>query len=201
MAASQWWPAGCVSRTHDATNDAMVHVRLDDCTGPFGLRHHTGDITVVFSANSDGTLHASAESSGMTVNGHPVSYQRDSDITLDDAHHTRTIHSTGAWTRVDDEGETVAHTSDVTTVVDLEADTRTTNGTAQTSVGSRDITSTISGYEVRRGLAGEGCPSGTVTHERSASGDTVTIAFNGTNEAELTGPKGRSIEVPLVCGL
>jgi hypothetical protein len=199
-AASQWWPAGCVMRSRDATTPNIVHVRLDDCTGPFGLRHHTGDLTVVFTSNTDGSLHASATSANMTVNSHPVSYARDSDITIDVSGGTRTIHSTGTWTRVDDEGETVTHSSDLTTVVNIAEDTRTTNGTGQTSVGSRDISSTITNYTVRRGLAGEGCPSGTVTHERAATGDTVTITFDGTPEAEVTGPKGKSIEVPLVCG-
>ena len=73
VAAAQWWPAGCASRSRDATNPNVVHVHLNDCTGPFGLRHHSGDITIVFSANEDGSLHSQADSANMSVNGHAVS--------------------------------------------------------------------------------------------------------------------------------
>ena len=108
--------------------------------------------------------------------------------------------STGAWTRVNDRGDTVSHTSALTTVVDTRADCRTTSGTAQTNVGRREIDSTIADYKICRRVDGsDTCPSGEVTHQRKISGDTVTIAFDGSNEAEVTGPKGNTVQVQLVC--
>ena len=198
LAAAQWWPAGCATRSKDPTNPAVAHIHLSDCSGPFGLVHHTGDIIVTFSKNADGSLHAQAASSNMTVNGRPVTYSRDADITVNGAE--RTVKANGAWTRENRKGETVSHTANTTTEIDTTARCRTTNGTAVTKVDEREIDSTIKDYKVCRKADGsEGCPSGVVTHTHKLSGNVVTVTFNGTATAELTGPKGGMVSVPLVC--
>jgi hypothetical protein len=198
IASANWWPAGCVTRQKDATNPTVVHIHLNDCTGPFGLVHHTGDITVTFSKNASGGLHAQAASSNMTVNGKPVTYSRDADIVVSGT--TRTVTSTGAWTRVNAKGETVSHTGSYTTDIDTVAKCRTTNGTATTMVGSREVDSTVKDYKICRKADGtEGCPDGTVTHTHAATGRTLTVTFDGSAQATITGPKGGSIEVNLVC--
>lgn len=196
VAAAQWWPAGCATRTKDAT-PGIVHITLTNCTGPFGVKQHTGDITVTFTKNADGTLHSQAASSNMTINGKPVTFSRSADITISGT--TRTVHSTGAWTRDSGSGETVAHTTDLTTVVDTAARCRTSNGTASTKVGLRGVDSTIRDYKLCRNMDGsEGCPSGQVTHVHKLSGKTVTVDFDGSSQAKVTGPKG-SVQVQLVC--
>lgn len=198
VAAAQDADASCVTRTKDPTNDDVVHVHLNDCTGPFGLRHHTGDITVTFSKNADGTLHAQATSSNMTVNGVPVTWSRDKDITVNGS--TRTVKSTGAWTRVNAKGETVSHTSSLTTVIDVSTKCRTSNGSAVTEVGSREVDTSIEDYKICRAADGsEGCPSGTLVHSHKASGKSETVTFDGTATATIADPKG-TITVPLVCG-
>jgi hypothetical protein len=199
-AARQWWPAGCATRQRDATNPAVVHIHLDNCTGPFGLMHHTGDITVVFSKGANGDLHAEATSANMTVNGHAASYSASADISIDLTAKTVDVASNSAWTRDTAAGVTVSHTRQGTTVIDLVKRCRDTNGTAVTLVGSREIDSTLKDYTVCRKADGvDGCPTGEVTHTAKASGRTVTIDFDGSAEAKVTGPKGNSIEVPLVC--
>jgi hypothetical protein len=198
VVAAQWWPAGCATRTKDASNAAVVHIHLNECSGPFGLVHHTGDITVTFSKNADGSLHAQAASSDMTVNGHAVTYSRDADITVTAT--TRTVKATGAWTREDAKGDTVSHTADTTTIVDIAARCRSTNGTAVTKVDEREVDSDIKDYKICRKADGlDGCPSGTITHSHKLSGNVVTATFDGTAAAELTGPKGGMVSVPLVC--
>ncbi|GAC1518420.1 MAG: hypothetical protein NVS3B10_20360 [Polyangiales bacterium] len=198
VAAAQWWPAGCATRTHDATNPAVVKVSLKDCSGPFGLVHHTGDITITFSKGPGGELHAQAASSNMTVNGKAVTYSADADITVSGA--TRTVKYTGAWTREGAKGDTVSHTRQGTTVIDMAAKCRDTNGSAVTQVGNREVDSAIKDYKICRKADGtDGCPSGEIIHSHKLSGKTITFAFDGTAEAKVTGPKGNSIEVPLIC--
>jgi hypothetical protein len=200
LAGAQWWPAGCATRSRDASDPATVHIHLDDCTGPFGLRHHTGDVTVVFSKNADGTLHAHATSANMTVNGHPVSYERDKDIAISGT--TRTVTSTGSWTRENADGETVTFDAKLSIVVDLGARCRTTNGTSvKTKINGREVDSTITDYKVCRGPDGaESCPSGTITHTHVTTGKTITVEFDGSATAKVTGPRGATALVPLVCG-
>jgi hypothetical protein len=197
VAAAQWWPAGCATRARDATNQLVVHVTLKDCTGPFGLVHHSGDVTVTFSQNADGSLHAHAASSNMTVNGKAVTYVADADITVSGA--DRTVKYRGAWTRENAKGETVSHMRQGTTVIDTSTKCRDTNGTATTNVGSREVDSTIKDYKVCRKADGsDACPTGEITHAHKLSGKTITFDFDGSAQAKVTGPKG-SVEVALVC--
>lgn len=198
VAAAQWWPAGCVTRQRDATNKSVVHVTLKDCSGPFGLVHHSGDITLTFSKSADGGLHVNGTSSNMTVNGKAVSWSTDADIAVSGT--TRTVKYNGAWTRENAKGETVSHTRTGTTVIDTAAKCRDTNGTAVTQVGGREVDSVIKDYKICRKTDGtDACPSGEIQHTHKASGRTVTDDFDGSAEAKVTGPKGNSVEVPLVC--
>jgi hypothetical protein len=199
VAAAQWWPAGCATRTKDATNPYVVHIHLDNCTGPFGIRKHTGDITVTFSKNSDGSLHAEAASSDMTINDKPVTFSASRDISV--ANGIIDVKGHAAWTREDAAGDTVSHTTSVETQIDVKARCRTSNGTAVTMVGAREIDSTLKDYKICREADGtDGCPSGEITHTAKATGRTLTIDFDGSATATITGPKGGTVEVPLVCG-
>ena len=134
----------------------------------------------------------------MTVNGMAVTYSRDADITLTAT--ARTVKANGAWTRVNAKGETVSHTANTTTVLDVASRCRTTNGTAVTRVEDREIDSDIKDYKICRKPDGvDGCPSGTVTHTHKHSGNVVTATFDGTAAAERTGPHGGMTSVALVC--
>jgi hypothetical protein len=198
VAAAQWWPAGCATRSKDAKDPLVVHIHLNNCTGPFGLRQHTGDLTVTFSKGQGDALHADVVSSNMTVNGRAVSYTKHKDISI--SGETRTVRSTGEWTRENAKGEEVTHETSSSTVIDLSTGCRTTNGTGVTTVGSREVDTTISDYKICRGADGtEGCPSGTLTHTAKTSGKTETAVFDGTASASVTGPKGNTVKLPLVC--
>ncbi len=199
VAAAQWWPAGCSTRTRDASNPAVVHIHLDNCTGPFGVRQHSGDITVTFSKNTDGSLHAEAASSNMTINGKAVTFSASRDISV--AAGIIDVKGHAAWTRESAGGETVSHATNVETRIDVAKKCRTSNGTAVTRVGSREVDSTLKDYEVCREADGsDGCPSGEITHTHKATGRTVSVTFDGSNQATITGPRGGTAEVTLVCG-
>jgi hypothetical protein len=199
--AAQLWPAGCLTRAKDATNPNVVDLTFDDCTGPFGLVHINGEVIVTFSQGSNGSLTAQHTGMNLSVNGHPVTFSGTADITVSGS--TRNVIWNGAWTRIDAAGDTVSHTSNLTIVIDTAAKCRTSNGSAQTNVGSREIDSTITSYEICENADGtEGCPkSGTITHDHKATGRTVTVTFDGSNEATFTGPNGGTVKVPMVCGV
>jgi hypothetical protein len=200
--ATQLWPAGCVTRVKDPTNKDVVDVTFDDCTGPFGLVHLNGEVVVTFSAGSDGSLTATHTGVNLSANGHPITFSATADITVSGS--TRNVTWQGAWDRVDEAGDTIAHTSSLSIVVDTSTQCRTTSGTAVTSVDSRVVDSTITGYETCLNTSGvtegeEGCPSGTIVHTHKATGDSVTVDFDGSATADITGPKGVTFTEPLVC--
>lgn len=195
-ATAMWWPAGCVTREKDASDPHVVHVHLQDCTGPFGLRKHTGDITVVLSKNADGTLHADLTSTNMTVNGKAVSMTGTRDVAIEGE--TRIVKGNRTWTRENDEGETVKHQTTATVVVDRTTKCRTVQGEGSTFVGDREVRSSVGDLKICRRDAGDGCPTGTITHQNLKNGKTVTVTFDGTAVALRRGPKG-DVRVPLVC--
>jgi hypothetical protein len=193
---NQMWPAGCATRKKvDATT---VKITLSNCTGPFGLVKVNGDLTAKFSAGANGALHVEVASENLTANTHPVSESGSGDITVSGS--IRTVAWQGEWTRLNALGETVAHASDVTIAIDSASLCGSVSGTAKTNVATREIDATISGYKICKLASGEdGCPSGEIAFRRVTTGRTLTVDFDGTAEAKVTGPGGGSIEIPLVC--
>jgi hypothetical protein len=193
------WPSACVTRAQDPISPAVSHLTLDDCTGPFGLVHIDGDEVVTFSAG-DGALHATFAGANVTADGRPVAYSAGADLTFPDLM-SRTVIWKGSWSRVDDAGETVAHTLDVEITVDLATHCASSTGSAVTMVDDREVDSSITGYELCRDPAtgAVGCPKGTVTHTGELSGKTVTVRFDGSDLAQVTGPGGASFGVAMAC--
>ena len=196
VAAAQWWPAGCATRAKDPTQP-IVTVTLNNCTGPFGLVKWSGTMTVTFAKNADGSLNVKAASTNMTTNGTPATFAMDRNITVD-ASTTRTVKGTSAWTRTNANGETVTHANSWTAMVDAATKCRTVNGTGTTTVGTKAIATTSKDYKICRTNGIDGCPSGTLTHVMTPGNLAVTIGFDGTSNATVTGPNG-SRKVALVC--
>ena len=121
------------------------------------------------------------------------------DITF--AEGSRTIAWQGALEREGKNGGTVNHSSDLSIVVDTVAHCRTRNGTAVTSFGDREIDTSFEDVKVCRDASGAfGCPTGQVTHTNAASGKQITVDFDGSDQATVTGPKGQTFEKPMICG-
>jgi hypothetical protein len=189
----------CRTRAKDPSDPSTVIITLTHCTGRFGNKDVSGTEIVHFTMGADGVIHADFHSENLTVNGKPASHTATADITVSGT--TRTIAWQGAWERTNDKGLTVTHTSDLTIVVDTATRCRTRNGTAVTQVGAREITTEITDLQVCRDESGTpGCPTGEVTHTNQANGKTLSVAFDGSNQAEVTTPKGVTFEKALVCG-
>jgi hypothetical protein len=190
--------ANCRTGQVDPNDPSTVIVTLRDCTGLFGRRVVSGTEIIHFSAGANGVLRADLHSQELTVDGQPASHLASADITFDGA--ARHVAWQGSWQGVNDRGEAVSHTSDLILDVDTTAHCRTRNGTAVTMVSARQVDSTIKGVEVCRDADGDpGCPTGSVVHTRVATGKQLTVAFNGSAEAQVTTPRGVSFELPLTC--
>ena len=190
--------ASCRTRARDPNDPATVIITLTDCTGRFRARHVSGKEIVHFSMGAGGVIHADFHSEGWTVDGRPASHTASADITVNGAE--RDVTWQGAWQRTNDRGTPVSHTSDLTIKVDTLARCRTRNGTSTTTIGDRVIDSQLQDVKVCRDAAGEPrCPTGTVVHTSRANGRSITVRFDGTANAEVTGPRGGTFDRPLDC--
>jgi hypothetical protein len=197
-APSETVDAKCRSRRRDPGDPSTVIITLTDCTGRFGVHHVSGTEIVHFTQGTGGVLHADFHSEGLTVDGRAATHTASADITFQGT--SRHVAWQGSWDATTAGGEAAAHTSDLSIDVDTATHCRTRNGTAVTTIGTREVDSSIQGLVTCRDADGDaGCPTGTVTHTGKVNGKSVTVAFDGSDQATITTPKGISFERPLVC--
>ncbi|HVY44795.1 MAG TPA: hypothetical protein VHB21_02905 [Minicystis sp.] len=191
------WPPGCVSREKIAPN--QVEVTFADCTGPFGLVHLDGDEIATFSAGaSPGVLHVDVASSNLSANGKSIDHHASADLTFPSATEIDVAWK-GGWSHVTSDGRDVEHASDLSIVVDLASSCVTANGSGDTTVDGRGVSSDIQDYQVCGGASGDACPTGAIDLKADESGAELTIQFDGSSDAEVTAGS-RDFSVPLVCG-
>lgn len=198
QADNQWWPAGCVTRVKDASQP-IVTLTLNNCTGPFGLVKWSGTVTVTFSKNGDGSLNAKATSNNMTANGSPATFTMDRNITLTPGSASREVKGSTTWQRTTANGVQVNHTANWTATVDATTRCRTVNGSGVTTVGGASVTTAAKDYKVCRPNGVDQCPTGSLSHTTASGTGSVTVTFDGSNQATVTGPRGTR-QVGLVCG-
>lgn len=186
-----FYPAGCVTAAREGLK---VHLQFDDCTGPFGLVHLKGGIDATFSLGEAG-LHAElADSGDLTVQDQPVDYRAATDITVEaDA---VDLDWSATWNGTTTGGKAFTHDADLDLSADPLTGCATMSGTASGSVEDRGMDSVIEGYAV----CPAACPSaGKITSTGKKSGRTIVVEFDGSDVAKVTGPRGNSFDVPLVC--
>jgi hypothetical protein len=184
-------PEGCATKTR--TGD-KVHIEFNSCTGPFGLVRIKGGIDVTISVAANG-LHAELKSSaGLTLQDRPVDYSATVDVTVDGTE--RRLTWSGSWASETLTGLPFEHSSEGDLSVDLATACVTFSGEASGSVGTRGLNLTIDDLAV----CPTKCPaSGTITASGKESGISVSVEFDGSSSAAVTGPNGRTFKVPLAC--
>ena len=192
----KWFkPAGCISTT--LAGNVATHV-FKDCTGPYGLVNFNGTVTSTY-VRSGGTLTVTHEATGFKANGAAISGKRVVVYTKSGTVITR--HRTGMWTGTTKNGKVFSHNADFTATWDSATKCITRDGAAQSTVGGREFSHSITGFK-RCGIGMLGCPeSGKIVLERTKNGTSasVTIEFLGGREFTVTGPRGRSATRELVC--
>jgi hypothetical protein len=185
-------PEGCATKTRDGN---AVHVLFDNCTGPAGLLHVKGGIDVTFSNTAAGGLHADFKGvEGLTVQDRPVTYSAKADLTAEGTE--RTLTWSGKWASETAAGAPIEHSSSGDLTVDLATSCVTFTGEASGSIDKRGIDLTIDDLKACPAT----CPaSGTITAVGKASGMSVSVSFDGSTKASVTGPKGHTFSVPLGC--
>ena len=197
LTAAQWWPAGCATRQKDPTQP-VVTITLNNCSGPFGLLKWNGTLTATFAKNADGSLNIKAVSNNMTVNGSPATFTMDRSVAVSGSGTSRDVKGSTTWTRTNANGVQVSHSNQWTATVDAATKCRTVNGTGATTSGTVSIATTSKDYKVCRPNGIDGCPSGTLTHVMTPGNTSVTVTFDGSNNATVTGPRGTRT-VGLIC--
>lgn len=192
----KWFkPAGCITTT--LAGNVATHV-FAGCSGPYGLVDFTGTVTSTY-VRAAGTLTITHEATGFSVNGATVSGKRVVAYTRSGSVITK--HRTGMWSGTTKSGKAFSHEADFTSTWDSATKCVTRDGSAETSIASRELSRSISGFK-RCGIGRLGCPeSGTIVLERTRGANTasVTLQFLGGRDYTVTGPGGGTFSRKLIC--
>jgi hypothetical protein len=191
---SHLYPQECAVKTSDGAN---LHVTFNDCTGPFGRVHLNGGVNAVFSPGASCAVHAEIEDDGtLTGNGNLVDYQASADIVTKPGQ--RDVTWAARWETTTKRGRHVNQTSSLNILVDDATDCLDIVGTTSGHVDEYPFGTVIDGLAVCPGK----CPSaGTVsaTFEGKHRDIEITVQFDGSDTAHVTGKRGRKFDVKMVC--
>lgn len=185
----RWNPSGCAKVTPSSAT--ALAITFDDCTGPRGLVHVTGELDLSVSLTTGGLISVHGTSSNLKVNGADLVIDATATYGVSGTTHTLTVETMGSGTGP--RGNTVDHDGNYTITWDTGSQCRSIVGQWQTELGSRERSNDVS---LQR-CAG-GCPTGTVTHHFLA-GASLTVTFDGTDIAHWTTSAGVTGTTQLSC--
>lgn len=183
-------PAGCIVSTRAA--NVVTHV-FTNCTGPWGLASFNGTVVSTWTkiANGYQVVHATK---GFAINGATIDHSATIQYTKASGVYTKT--RKGASSGTTGKGRAITHSADYVTTWDPTSRCITRNGSSQTTIGAREFSRSIKGYE-RCGVGLGGCPkSGTVTLTRPRL--EVGLSFPGGPEVDIT-VNGKKLRRSLFC--
>jgi hypothetical protein len=188
------WPSSC--RTIEQTGSAIT-VTYDDCTGPRGLIHVSGELVLTVQAKPDGSIGVHGTSGNLTVNGSHLVMDVDATYMTDGVTHTLDVTTSGS--SVGPRGTELDHVGDYTVTWDSSTSCRSLDGSWATEAALADGTtaSRSTMVDVTRCLGS--CPTGTIVRT-FRTGVTVTITLDGTPTARWETSTGRSGTKLLPCG-
>jgi hypothetical protein len=190
------YPATCVTKNPDGDD---LHVQYDGCTGVFGKADISGGIDAHVEVTGECQLFADITDTGdLTNHGQPFDYSATADVVVSEG--MRDVDWRASWSGLTKKGRTIEQTSEFNVLVDDASSCRDISGAAEGIVdGEYPYEITIANLSI----CPEACPSkGTVVAQWQGfrKEREVTIDFDGSDVAVVTGWSGRTFDVPMVCG-
>jgi hypothetical protein len=185
--ALRWDPDCAIVQQAGST----VTVTYNDCTGPRGLVHVSGELALSVEVSSTGVIEVHGSATAFRVNGATLEIDTDATYAVSGSERTLTVHTAGAGTGA--RGNTVEHEGDYTITWDSASLCGSIVGTWSTELGTRSRSNQV---DVSR-CAG-GCPTGSIVHE-FRTGASVTVTFDGTPTASWSASTGAGGTFALAC--
>lgn len=191
-ASTRFTPAGCATAT---ATGSTVKLTLDDCTGPRGLVHVTGELDLTASVALDGTISVHAAATALMVNRATIDIDSDATYAVSGTTHTLMVQTMGSGTGP--RGNDIDHTGQYTITWDTGSQCGSIAGHWSTEL-SNGSASAARSNDVNLMRCAGGCPTGMVTHH-FLGGASLTVTFDGSNVAQWSASTGKSGTVNLTC--
>lgn len=191
--ALRWQPSTCATVTSSGSN---ITIKYNDCTGPRGLLHVTGELDLTVSIDSAGVITVAGKSNGdLQVNKASIAFDVTAKYSVAGTMHQLTVVTNGDGTGP--LGNAIDHDGNYTIAWDTGSSCGSINGTWSTEFSNATASATRSN-QVNLMRCNGGCPTGTVVHT-GLKGLTLTLTFDGTNVATWSGSGGKSGTINLPC--
>jgi hypothetical protein len=190
--ATRWSPSTCATVT---TNGPDVDIKFDDCTGPRGLLHVTGELDLVVSINTSGAIAVTGTATGLQVNNATLDINLTATYATSGTNDVLTVDTMGAGTGP--LGNAIDHSGNYTVTWDTTSQCGSIDGMWSTELTS-STTSRTRGNMVDVSRCAGGCPTGTMVHDFLTS-ETLTITFDGTPTASWALSTGKTGSFALAC--
>jgi hypothetical protein len=186
-------PSDCVQKTVSGNVREFV---LDGCSGPFGLARVSGKITMTLTPSTATQWNVAVVSEGLTIGQTVADYEADAVVTL--AGVERTMQWTGHLTGTTARGRQVQRDGTWTIVWTSGSECVGIEGSAVGTISGRSLKTVVTGFSRCKGS----CPEagGLLTVTDQDTGESASVAYDGSSEATFTGVKGRQGTVTLLCG-
>lgn len=188
--ALRWNPSGCATATASGAN---VTIQFNDCTGPRGLLHVTGELDLTVTVNTSIVIAGTA--TGLQVNHAVLDVDTSAVYSSNGTTHSIAVTTTGTGTGP--LGNTIDHNGDYTVTWDTASTCGSVAGSWSTEISSTTASATRSNQVNVMRCAG-GCPTGTLVHT-GFGGVTLTVTFDGSATAAWTTSNGKSGTIALQC--
>lgn len=187
-------PAGCIVTTVDPSANSATSV-FTNCVGPYNRRTYNGTVVTTWS-RAAGKLTVKHDAVGFridaaTVEHHAtITYEKSAGTLV----RTRQAQTTGTTKK----GKALSRSVTMSTVFDPASRCTTRDGSAETTVGDRTHSRTVTGLKVCGNRFA--CPTaGTIVLQRK-NGDSVTLSFDGAAAVSVSSPRlGRPVRHALQC--
>jgi len=190
--AGRWQPSTCATVTQ---NGASVTITYNDCTGPRGLIHVTGELDLTVSISVAGVISVQGTATGLEVNKAVLDVDVNATLSTNGTMHTLAVTTVGSGTGP--LGNDISHQGDYTVTWDSTTQCRTLMGHWATELTSSVATASRSN-DVNLSRCAGGCPTGTMTHH-FLGGQSLTVTFDGSATASWSTSGGKSGTVTLSC--
>ncbi|HET9622693.1 MAG TPA: hypothetical protein VFP84_15075 [Kofleriaceae bacterium] len=165
-------PQGCATVSQSGNTIKTVY---DNCTGPRGLLHVSGEMDLVISLSPQAAVTVHATSTDLKVNGASLDIDATGTYAVTGTSHTLTVSTTGTGTGPF--GRTIDHEGNYTVSWDPATQCHSIDGEWSTDIGLHTRANDVS-----LSRCGGGCPTGSVIHT-FLGGRSLTVTFDGTATA------------------
>ncbi len=186
-------PAGCLTVT-DAPAQSQATYVFDDCTGPYGLVHITGTVTVGYSSSAADQLTLTYAATGLKINEATIDWSASADITANGA--ARTMVWTGMFNGTTGHGRPITRTNTKTYDWTVGVACLSVTGESNGTVTGNDLKIDVINFS----RCADACPaSGSEIKITDETTSTVYDLTYGNGDATYAAPNGDKITFTPLC--